>query len=332
MAARNWLVLLSFPLSAAPPTFWRVICPSHLPGPGSRRWRSRSPVPSRPRRLPSARRANAVVPLYFLAVAVPRQGVARGSAISRRSGNRRDLVKFLRRNDRGRHDPGAVAAYWFCSISLKRSNPSANATGCAELRHGGSSPVHRRCGDAHTRGHLATTSWLTARRSPFPRRSVSIQRQWWSYLVPPVENPLFGAVARQCGRCRRPRRAARTASQPRLGNHVALASSRVSCGSLMLAPHRRLKRERTGVLHLPPVARGRADSRHRRGRGALLFAVAGADHRRFYSSGLLPAYTVVPMFRSYARFGVVVQLMARCWPVSAWTTRRSGGLSGCASG
>jgi hypothetical protein len=186
--------------------------------------------------------------------------------------------------------PVAVAAYWLVT------------------RHARPLPLRRL---ALTAGSLAFSAaagaayvWFTAgavvadpSRFAFPRAELfTYSAKWWGYLVPPVGHPVLGAAAQrvwtgagvreglleqQVGvgwaivalalvavfRCRRDRQAASLAIVPAL---VAVAVTALVCS---LSPERTV----WNVTFVRP-------------------------------SSLL--YDVVPMFRSYARFGVVVQLMA----------------------
>lgn len=125
----------------------------------------------------------------------------------------------------------------------------------------------------------------------FPRADLfRYSATWWSYLVPPVEHPLLGEGARRfwIG----------------AGVREGLLEHQVSLGWAIVA------------LGLVAVLRWRADARVRTlaavGSVALFCSLSP---ERTIGTLTIPApsallYLVVPMFRSYARFGVVVQLMA----------------------
>ncbi|MEX2273854.1 MAG: hypothetical protein WD690_20485 [Vicinamibacterales bacterium] len=111
--------------------------------------------------------------------------------------------------------------------------------------------------------------------------------RWWSYLLPPVEHPALGGMV------------ARVWNQN--GVDVGLLEQQVSLG--------------WGVVLLGVV--GFAAGRARAGRSAwrsglpILAAVAAAAFIWSLAAGPGAAlHSVLPMFRSYARFGVVVQLVA----------------------
>ncbi|MEO7189514.1 MAG: hypothetical protein ABI051_00510 [Vicinamibacterales bacterium] len=121
--------------------------------------------------------------------------------------------------------------------------------------------------------------------------------KWWSYLVPPVVHPLLGAAARRVW-------SAAAVDTGLLEQQLALGGSVVALGLIAVvaaAVHRR----RSPTLRSVPVL-------------ALVAAVALlcslSPERSIHGVMLMrPSawlYAVAPMFRAYARFGVVVQLMA----------------------
>ena len=132
----------------------------------------------------------------------------------------------------------------------------------------------------------------------FPRADLFLySAKWWSYLVPPVEHPWLGAMARRIWDA--------------AGVREGLLEQQVSLG--------------VGVIALGLVAVARWPARDggpdSLARVPVLLAVAAtalicslSPERTIGTftfvrpSALL--YDVVPMFRSYARFGMVVQLMA----------------------
>jgi hypothetical protein len=132
----------------------------------------------------------------------------------------------------------------------------------------------------------------------FPRADLFVySAKWWSYAVPPVANPWLGDVARR--------------TWTAWNVHTGVLEQQVSVG--------------LGVIALGLVAM--AGWRHRpnpataRRPVPLLALLAGAalvcslspertiEGIRFVRPSAL-LYEIVPMFRAYARFGVVVQLMA----------------------
>ena len=191
--------------------------------------------------------------------------------------------------------PVAVAAYWLVTCRRDAAidapagrSPSASlvliaAAGMAYASYAAGAVVANRAAFAFPRADLFRYS-----------------AKWWSYLVPPVEHPLLGATARRVW----------TAAGVREG----LLEQQVSLGWGIVA---------LGLVAVVGVARvrGAASTELAVARVPVLVVVAVAALVCSLSpertigpftfvrpSALL--YDVVPMFRSYARFGVVVQLMA----------------------
>jgi len=155
----------------------------------------------------------------------------------------------------------------------------------------------------------------------FPRDALlAHSARWWSYLVPPLAHPVLGDVSR----------ALWNAAEVEIG----LLEQQVSVGWALPA------------LALVAVLRwrGRASSRHFLTLVPVLVAVAGIA----FVCSLAPvldagAFTVpgpsawlhslLPMFRAYARFGVVVQLMlvllASVGAESLWRSGRRLARIGC---
>jgi hypothetical protein len=138
----------------------------------------------------------------------------------------------------------------------------------------------------------------------FPRADLfRYSAKWWSYLVPPAEHPLLGATVQRFW-------ADAGVHEGLLEHQVSLGWGIVALG--LIAVFRWL------AAHRLPAARGQPPSL---ARVPVLVIVAVAALVCSLSpertigpvtfirpSALL--YDVVPMFRAYARFGVVVQLMA----------------------
>ena len=153
---------------------------------------------------------------------------------------------------------------------------------------------------------IAYASYAAARRRReprglrvSPRRSVPLQREMVELSGSAGRASAARRAAQRFWDARgRARGAARTAGQPRLGHRRARA-------------RRRLLRGSSAIGNRASLARG-AGPRRRRGRRARLLAVAGADdRRRSPSSGPRRCSTTSCRCSvSYARFGVVVQLMA----------------------
>ena len=137
----------------------------------------------------------------------------------------------------------------------------------------------------------------------FPRADLfRYSAKWWSYLVPPVEHPLLGGAARRLWNARRRARGpARTAGQPRLGHRRARRSSpsaRWTRRTIGAEPA--LTSARVPVLAIVAVA-------------ALVCSLS--PERTIGGVHLRPAVRAAlsrscRCSASYARFGVVVQLMA----------------------
>jgi hypothetical protein len=125
----------------------------------------------------------------------------------------------------------------------------------------------------------------------FPRADLfRYSATWWSYLVPPVAHPLLGEGARRFW-------AASGVREGLLEHQVSLGWAIVALA--LIAVFRRLADVRVLVLAAVALTALACSLAPERTIGA--FTIAGP-------SALL--YALVPMFRSYARFGVVVQLMA----------------------
>jgi hypothetical protein len=132
----------------------------------------------------------------------------------------------------------------------------------------------------------------------FPRTDLfAYSAKWWSYLVPPVGHPVLGAVALQVW----------TASGVREGlleQQVSLGWGIIALGLVAISVWMVRQRPPAPLLYVPvlvivAVTALLCSMSPERTIGTFTFA---------RPSALL--YDIVPMFRSYARFGVVVQLMA----------------------
>lgn len=114
--------------------------------------------------------------------------------------------------------------------------------------------------------------------------------RWWSYLVPPIENPLVGGLARGAWE--------RHGLEEILEQQVSLGLGLLALAAVALAA--RLRGARDGGLAAAPAL-------------VLIGAVAFFFSRAPDGEGLVrPAelvYRVLPMFRAYARFGLVVFLV-----------------------
>ncbi len=120
--------------------------------------------------------------------------------------------------------------------------------------------------------------------------------KWWSYLVPPVENPLLGATALRIWDGAGVR-------EGLLEQQVSLGAGLVALAAIgalgWFSRHReRPSATRVPILVIVAVAALVCSLSPERTIGGMTFVRPSAW-----------LYDVMPMFRSYARFGVVVQLM-----------------------
>lgn len=147
--------------------------------------------------------------------------------------------------------------------------------------------------------------WFAARAvliSPsafaFPRADLfTYSAKWWSYLVPPLDHPLLGATAQRFW----------TAAGVREGlleQQVSLGWGIIALGLIAVAC--RLRRQHGAAsLAMVPVAAAVA--------GVALVCSVSPERTVWGITFVRPSallYELAPMFRSYARFGVAVQLMA----------------------
>ena len=133
----------------------------------------------------------------------------------------------------------------------------------------------------------------------FPREDLfRYSAKWWSYLVPPVEHPLLGTAVRRFW-------AWVGVREGLLEQQVSLGWGVVALG--LVAVFRWLVRDRrTASLACAPVLVVVAAA-------ALVCSLSPERpivHGFTFVRPSALLYRVVPMFRAYARFGVVVQLMA----------------------
>ena len=191
--------------------------------------------------------------------------------------------------------PVAVAAYWL--VTRRTDTRSMRRLGITV----GSLVLIAASGMAYA-WYAAGAVVVNRAAFAFPRADLfRYSAKWWSYLVPPVEHPLLGATAHRVWNAWGVREGV-------LEQQVSLGWGIVALGLIAvirwLVPwgtfgnwHRS---RRVPVLVIVAVAALVCSlSPERTIAGAFTFV---------RPSALL--YDVVPMFRSYARFGVVVQLMA----------------------
>jgi hypothetical protein len=187
--------------------------------------------------------------------------------------------------------PVAVAAYWLVTA---RANTRSSRRLCIT---GGSLLLIAASGLGYA-SYAAGAVVVNRAAFAFPRENLfRYSAKWWSYLVPPVEHPLLGTTAHRVWN-------AAGVREGLLEQQVSLGWGIVALG--LIAVSRWLVRDRqpaslarVPVLIIVAVAALVCSLSPERTIGGFTFV---------RPSALL--YSVVPMFRSYARFGVVVQLMA----------------------
>jgi hypothetical protein len=118
--------------------------------------------------------------------------------------------------------------------------------------------------------------------------------KWWGYLVPPVEHPVLGGIAEHVW-------AAAGVRDGLLEQQVSLGWGLVALGLIAVLAWMRRDRQMSDVPILATVA--------------VVALVCSLSPERAigpftFTRPSAVLYRVVPMFRAYARFGVVVQLMA----------------------
>jgi hypothetical protein len=193
--------------------------------------------------------------------------------------------------------PVAVVAYWL--VTCRRETQSVRHLGITV----GCLAVLAAAGIAYA-SYAAGSVVVNRDAFGFPRADLfRYSAKWWSYLVPPVEHPLLGASAYRFW-------TAVGVREGLLEQQVSLGWAIVGLGLIAVFRWPGFARESTR-FDLPPSL-ARVPVLVVVAAAALVCslsperAIAGFTFVR--PSALL--YSVVPMFRSYARFGVVVQLMA----------------------
>lgn len=187
--------------------------------------------------------------------------------------------------------PVAVAAYWLVTC---RANPrSMRRLGITV----GSLVLIGAAGMAYA-SYAASAAVVNRAAFAFPRADLfRYSAKWWSYLVPPVEHPLVGVTVHRFWN-------GVGVGGGLLEQQVSLGWGIVALGLIavfwwLVRARQPASLARVPVLVIVAVAALVCSLSPERTIGAFTFV---------RPSALL--YTVVPMFRSYARFGVVVQLMA----------------------
>jgi hypothetical protein len=199
--------------------------------------------------------------------------------------------------------PVAVPAYWFC-----RSRHRAAALRNLAITLGtllgvaaGAIGAAGAAGGAGGLWHTAHDALVSPGALAFPRADLFLySAKWWSYLVPPVANPLVGELA---GR-------AWTAAGVRVGlleQQVALGWGIVALGLVAAVAWLGRGRQEAHPASLAAVPYVAVVA------GAALVCSLSPERQIGSFTFVRPSawlYPIVPMFRAYARFGVVVQLMA----------------------
>jgi hypothetical protein len=187
--------------------------------------------------------------------------------------------------------PVAVAAYWL--VTSRTDQRSLRRLGITV----GSLLLIALSGMAY--------AWYAARAAVVDRAAFAFSRadlfrysaKWWSYLVPPVEHPLLGTAAHRFWTVVGVR-------EGLLEQQVSLGWGIVALGLVavfwwLVRDRQPASLARVPVLVIVAAAALVCSLSPERTIGGVTFVRPSAI-----------LYPVVPMFRSYARFGVVVQLMA----------------------
>jgi len=188
--------------------------------------------------------------------------------------------------------PVVVAAYWLVTCRADTDNGVRRRLGITV----GSLLLVAMFGMVYA-AYAARAVVVNPTAFAFPRADLfRYSAKWWSYLVPPVQHPLLGATAHRLWNDLGVR-------EGLLEQQVSLGWGIVALG--LIAAFRRVRDRRSlSFTHVPTLviiamAALVCSLSPERTIGAFTFIRPSAF-----------LYDVVPMFRSYARFGVVVQLMA----------------------
>lgn len=302
VAAYNWIVLLTFPLSAAT----AFLLARHL-GIASA-WSAAAAMlfAFSPFHLAHAAYHPHIaqtqwIPLYLLvlwrAVDAPARGsvialvlVTAGAVMSNFYGG---LILMV-------ITPAALAAYW-----LWRAQDRPNATSRVAIT-AGVLALMAATGAAYAVYAIGGSSAPYASYGTAPEDLVRYGTRWWSYAMPPAAHPLAGASVQQQWRD--------------AGVDVGLLEQQVSLG--------------WGLMALAVVAIAARLPAPSKAAVRVLVAIGGVAFVFSLASG--PAALLrelLPMFRAYARFGVVVQLMvallAAIGAEHLWSLRSRGARIAC---
>jgi len=174
--------------------------------------------------------------------------------------------------------PVAVAAYWFFKMRRDLDPLHRLALTSAVLivaAMAGASYAFYVGGDV-----IRGESTFDIRRGDLSKYGAS----WWSYLVPPVAQPWFGEMARGA-------RGGRDADPGLLEQQLSLGWGLIALSTVAVVARIRQRHHDAALAAVPVLA------------AVAIFALLCS----FPSTTML--YEALPMFRSYARFGSVVQLM-----------------------
>jgi hypothetical protein len=323
VAAYNWLVLLSFPLSAAA----AYLLARHLALPPAGALLAALLFAFSPFHLAHAAYHPHIaqtqwLPLYLLALwRCMDAATTRAVALLAAATVAVTLSNFYGGLIAAIVTPVAIGAYWL--VRPHHGPPACPAFsrwegGHDELqaREGPSDARHRpppaRRHAAVTLGTLACLAiagvafvWWTAPAVIGDRAALAFSRddlfrysaKWWAYLVPPVVHPVLGRFARRIW----------TASGVDIGlleQQVSIGWSVVALGAIAIGGWL-TKGRRPAALAAVPILTA----------VAIVALITSLSPERSIFGVTIPRpsallYPLVPMFRSYARFGVVVQLMA----------------------
>lgn len=187
--------------------------------------------------------------------------------------------------------PVAAAAYWLVTHRAD-TRPTRRLAITA-----GSLSLIAAAGMAYA-SYAASAVVMDRAAFAFPRADLfRYSAKWWSYLIPPLDHPLLGTTAARVW-------SEAGVREGLLEQQVSLGLGIVALGLIAIVGRLMRERQPASVAAVPvlvavAVAALVCSLSPERTIGAFTFVRPSAV-----------LYLVVPMFRSYARFGVVVQLMA----------------------
>ncbi|HET7157767.1 MAG TPA: hypothetical protein VFI62_02155, partial [Burkholderiales bacterium] len=188
--------------------------------------------------------------------------------------------------------PVAAGAYWLAMRPVNRRPGHALTVTMLSL------VLMAACGLAYA-AYSAPAVVINRDAFAFPRAELFLySAKWWSYLVPPVAHPLFGSTAHRIWESAGVRNGL-------LEQQVSLGWGILALGGVAVGGWLSLIRNRQSACGVRvPVLVVVAVT-------ALICSLAPERTIGTYVVAAPSAalYSVLPMFRSYARFGVVVQLM-----------------------